>query len=189
MKGGSPLSISYQDAAQRVDVAGWANLPVPGRLLGAHVHGRTDQHAGAGKAFLVSGRRSQRDPEVGHNGLAVVKQDVGGLDVPVDDAATVSVVQGTSHQGCKSHCFVYWQPSFAVEPFSETLALHVRHHVEHLRARLTRIEKRQFNLGNPQTGAVKFHKRRSPYIITNAMPNESKNTGTAPIRLFISLLY
>jgi hypothetical protein len=37
------------------------------------------------------------DPEVGHHRLAFLQQDVLGLDVAVDHALAVRVVQGTGH--------------------------------------------------------------------------------------------
>ena len=42
----------------------------------------------------------QRDPEVRHQRLAVVQQDVLGLDVAVDDVVPMRVVQRRCDLGC-----------------------------------------------------------------------------------------
>ena len=61
-------------------------------LLGRHVVGRPDQRAGHGVAV----RRGVDfgDAEIGHFDVAVAAQhDIGGLDVAVDDALGVSVIE------------------------------------------------------------------------------------------------
>ena len=65
---------------------------LPQRLLGTHVTQRAHQVAGPrqGGVGLAAG-----ESEVGHPELAVaVQQQIGGLDVAMDDAAFVGRVQG-----------------------------------------------------------------------------------------------
>ena len=83
-----------EHAAERVDVAPGGDLLLGGGLLGAHVVRRAERHAGLGHPAAGRGTQRQRDAEVGHHRAAVVEQDVLGLDVAVDDAVPVGVVEG-----------------------------------------------------------------------------------------------
>ncbi len=81
-----------EDDAERVDVDGGGDL-LPARLLGRHVGERADDVAGAREDVVVG---HPRDPEVGElrareARLALGADDVGGLDVAVDDATLVGV--------------------------------------------------------------------------------------------------
>ena len=65
---------------------------LPQRLLGTHVPQRAHQVAGPrqGRVGLAAG-----EAEVGHPELAVaVQEQIGGLDVAMDDAAFVGRLQG-----------------------------------------------------------------------------------------------
>ena len=82
--------------AQAEDVGSPIN-PVtfaPG-LLGTHVGRRARQPAPLAEVFILEG-----EPEVRHAGFARgVDQDVGGLDVPVDQPPGVGVMQGVGNGG------------------------------------------------------------------------------------------
>ena len=93
VNGGSPESISYSTAAQGVDVRAGGDLALAHRLLGAHVVRRAERHAGLGHPAPAGLAGRERDAEVGDQGLAVVQQDVLGLDVAVDHAVAVGVVE------------------------------------------------------------------------------------------------
>ena len=80
--------------AERVDVAARADVALAHRLLGAHVGGRAERHAGLGHAAAAGLLHGEGDAEVGDEGAAVVQEDVLGLDVAVDDALAVGVVEG-----------------------------------------------------------------------------------------------
>ena len=79
-----------EDDAQAEDVrAAIDPVPLAPGLLGAHV-GRRPGEPGSLAEVLVP----QRQPEVGHVRLAVeVDQDVGRLDVPVDQVPRMGMVQ------------------------------------------------------------------------------------------------
>ena len=63
------------------------------RLLGRHVAGRADD--GGGRRQIPLARQPLGQAEVGHVRLAgAVEQDVGRLEVAVEDAALVGVVHG-----------------------------------------------------------------------------------------------
>src|SRR5690349_24942740 len=61
---------------------------VPDRLLGAHVRGRSYRDPGVGKPWPTGGRDRARDPEVAHNSVAGLEEDVLGLDVAVHNVVT-----------------------------------------------------------------------------------------------------
>ena len=64
-------------------------------LLGTHVGRCAGQPAALAEVFILEG-----EPEVRHAGFArCVDQDVGGLDVPVDQPSGVGVVQGVGDGG------------------------------------------------------------------------------------------
>ena len=93
MNGGSPGEHLVEHAAEGVDVAPAIDVALAGRLLGAHVRRRAE-------ATPVSVRRSSpaavdgpRDAEVGDDGVALLEQDVLGLDVAMDDAVRVGVAE------------------------------------------------------------------------------------------------
>ncbi len=82
-----------QGAAQAVDVG--ADVGVAGvlRLLGGHVVGRAHDHVRAGQPVAAL-RRQRREAEVEHlDGAVAATDQVGGLDVAVDHAALVGVLE------------------------------------------------------------------------------------------------
>ena len=108
---GSAGQQAVERCAQAVDVARRADLVEPSpRLLGAHVRGRPDGHAGQGVGRARAERRTQGlldagvaagrfgaaddlgQPPVDDQGLAVrAQQDVGRLEIAVDHSAVVRV--------------------------------------------------------------------------------------------------
>ena len=79
--------------AERVDVAAGADLPVAHRLLGRHVRRRAERHPGLGHPVAAGLLHGEGDAEVGDQGGPVLEQDVLRLDVAVDHALAVGVVQ------------------------------------------------------------------------------------------------
>jgi hypothetical protein len=71
-----------------------------GNLLGTHVGRRAHHEPGLGQRRessrrAVAGRERTRDPEVGHQRVAVDREeDVLRLDVPMHHAVIVSVLKG-----------------------------------------------------------------------------------------------
>jgi hypothetical protein len=90
-----------QGRAQRVDVGPVVHHPGLGlRLLRAHVPQRPEQVAGDGQLGMAA---DQGQPEVGHPQLAAgVEQEVGRLDVAVDDAHLVGVLQRLGRLGAQA---------------------------------------------------------------------------------------
>jgi hypothetical protein len=104
---------------------------------------RAERHAGLGHPVAARLARGQRDAEVGHERPAVVEQDVLGLDVPVDHAVPVGVVERRGHLARDADGLVHRKLLLAVQPVAERLALDVRHDVEQERVGLARVEQRQ----------------------------------------------
>jgi hypothetical protein len=83
-----------QHRAEGVEVAARFRVP-PERLLRRHVRKRPHDRVLAGQARAFA---AQRQPEISEVGDPVLAQpDVVGLDVAVDDAATMSVFQRVAH--------------------------------------------------------------------------------------------
>ncbi len=104
----------------------------------------TERHPGLGHpGAAVGAGGGQRDAEVRDQRLPVVQQDVLGLDVAVDHAVPVGVVEGARHLAGDPHGIGDGQLPLARQPVAERLALHKRHHVEHGAAYLARVVQRQ----------------------------------------------
>ena len=108
-------------------------LPLRQCLLGAHVVRGADQHAGLRQrgARLVSrgGADGARDPEVRHHGVSRLEQDVLRLDVAMDHAPLVRVVERVSHLARDSQRVLERQLPVVPQQIAQRLALHVRRDV------------------------------------------------------------
>ena len=91
------------------------DLPLRRRLLGAHVVRRAETQSRFGHAAAGGGAHRERDAEVGHHRAAVVQEDVLRLDVAVDHAVPVRVVQRVSDLAGDAHRFVDAELGFAIE--------------------------------------------------------------------------
>ena len=102
--GTSPGEHLVEDAAERVDVDAVIGR-VAARLLGRHVLGRAEDHAGAGepRAALVErahlGDAEVEDLDEVGSPLALDQVDVLGLEVAVDDALGVRGAERRGRSG------------------------------------------------------------------------------------------
>src|SRR5207249_2873515 len=85
----------------------------------------------------------QRDPEVRHHWLTLVEHDILGLDIAMDDAASVREVEGRGDRAGNAQGLVEWQLAFALQALAQALALDVRHHVIEEAICLPRIDQCQ----------------------------------------------
>jgi hypothetical protein len=132
-----------QHGAERVDVGPRVELPVTGRLLGAHVLRSTERDSGLREAVAPGLLHRERDPEVGQYRLAFHDQDVLRLDVPVHDALAVRVVEGGRDLPCDRERLPDAELLLALEQIPQRLALHVRHDVEEELTRPAAVVQRQ----------------------------------------------
>jgi hypothetical protein len=144
-----------QHGRQRVLVGAAIHLLVI-RLLRAHVERRADRGAGPGQPLV--GVERAGDPEIGHERRAVPgEEDVPGLDVAVDHAVLVRVLQRAGGFGRDAERVLRREPALTVEPVVERFALHERHripqslHAGFVRPDVARIEHGQ-NVGMLQPG-------------------------------------
>jgi hypothetical protein len=116
-------------AAERVDVASRVNR-ASRRLLGAHVQHGTERETGAGER--VRGRavaHDLRDSKVCDDGRAAADEDVLRLDVAVDDALRVRIVEREADVTGDLQGLVERELALLIEPIAERGALQHRHHV------------------------------------------------------------
>src|SRR5690606_32290582 len=123
---GAPAGQAVEgDHAQGVHVRGGQHPGALG-LLGGDVGGGAHDRAGGGE---VPGGAGAGDAEVGEDGLAVAgaHQDVAGLDVAVDDAVVVGVLEGFGDRGDDRHQLVGGQGTALGDQVRQGTALDVLH--------------------------------------------------------------
>ena len=105
-------------------------------LLRRHVRRRSDCDTQLGdrtRALVAQRPRDLerlRDPEVGHERVAVGQEDVLRLDVAMHDGAPVCVRERGGHLAQDAHDVRDRQLPLAIEPCTQALPLHVGHRVE-----------------------------------------------------------
>ena len=95
---------------------------------------------------VARGVQGPGDAEVGDDGLPAGQHDVLRLDVPMDDAALVGVLQGAADFAGDPERGVERKLLFPGEPLPERLALGERHHIVQQAAGLSRVIQRE-NVG------------------------------------------
>ena len=93
----------------------------------------------------------ERDAEVRHDGLAVLKQHVVGFDIAVDDPVAVGVAEPRGDFGGDTERVGDGELRLPREPGAKRLPLDVRHDVEHRTLDAAGIEQRE-NVGMLQFG-------------------------------------
>ncbi len=69
------------------------------------------------------------DSEIHHHRFALIQHHILGLDVTMNDALAMSVVEGRSDGASVMHSLIDRKLMLSIESLSERLALDVRHHV------------------------------------------------------------
>jgi hypothetical protein len=129
-----------ENGTERVDVSLRAGIPFTGRLLRAHVVRGSQAESGFREPRATRRADREGDPEVGHEGPSTAEQNIGGLDVPVDDTVLVGDLKRVADLLHDPHALVDRQLSLAVQPRLEGFAFDEGHDVEEEATRLSRVE-------------------------------------------------
>src|SRR5207247_4134606 len=111
-----------QDRGEGVDVAARVDEAVPGRLFRAHVLRRAEGQARFREPRASGGGEGERDAEVRHYGLAVLEQDVLRLDVAVDHAVAMRVIERTGDATGQSEPFLARQVLLSLQAVPRRIA-------------------------------------------------------------------
>ena len=140
---------------------------------------RAEAHAGLGHASAARFAGCQRDPEIRDHRPAIVQQDVFRLDVAMDDAVAVRVVQGTGDFGGDPQRIGDRQLLLPAQPLAQRLAFDVRHDVEEEAVGLAGIEERQdVRMMEVRGGLISLRKRSAPMTAASS----GRRTLTATLR-------
>ena len=118
---------------------------VADRLLGRHVRGRAERHAGRGEpgtrpgTILRRGRDRLGDAEVSDDRVPAREKHILRLEVAVHHASTVRVRQRVGQLADDAGPVRHRQRALARETSAQRFAVHVRHHVKQQAVRITRV--------------------------------------------------
>ncbi len=135
-----------QHAGQGIDVGAPVNRTFAARLLGAHVQGSAHRETGLGESYRLAVRilEGARDPEVGQERLAGGREhDVLGLEIAVDHALFMGVVQCVRNLGSQGRHLRGGKGAIALDPVSEGACGDERHRVPEPARRSAGVEERE----------------------------------------------
>ena len=117
------------ETAQGVDVGPAVELPLPRGLLGAHVLRRAYGDPALRQAVSPGGGERERDPEIGQQRLTVLEEHVLRLQVAMNHALAVRVIERLRQRLCQRDGPLDRQLPLPVEQCAQRLAGHVGHDV------------------------------------------------------------
>jgi hypothetical protein len=88
-------------------------------------------------------RYGERDSEIRYEGLALVHENIFGLEVAVDHPVSMRIIQCARNRGCDPYRVFDGKLLLAVERNAQRLTLDEWHHVEQQRVSRAAIEQRQ----------------------------------------------
>ena len=118
-----------QHAAKSIDVAAPIDGRISGDLLGTHVERRPDHVPGAGQVWRAGDALGAGHAEVGHHGVPFREQYVLRLDVSVNHARAMRVVQRMRNLDGDLNGVRGRKTSLPLQAVPDGLSLDVRHHV------------------------------------------------------------
>ncbi len=108
-----------EQAAERVDVAARVDVALSRRLLRAHVARRPQRQPGLGQFLAAHRAHRPCDTEVGHPGMAILQEDVLGLEVAMNEPMAMGVIEGISDLAEELQRLVDRQLGLAVHQVAE----------------------------------------------------------------------
>jgi hypothetical protein len=111
-----------QHAAQREDVAAAVDVAQRSDACSGLMYDGVPSNGVPPVGSSAGARHRARDPEVRDDRVPFLQQDVAGLDVEMDDALTMRVVERERDLAAQSDCLVGREPVLAEQPIAERLA-------------------------------------------------------------------
>ena len=118
-----------RNGAERVDVASPVDDAVAGGLLRTHVLRCSERQPCLRDSVSAGVTHGQRYSEISDNWLARLHENVFGLEVAVNDAVRVCVVERVGNSDSDSNCLIDGKLFFTIEPRAKRLAVHERHYI------------------------------------------------------------
>lgn len=112
-------------------------------MLGAHVRGRSKRDARSGETRAADAVHRVSDAEVGHDRTSRLEQYVFWLDVPMDYAVRVRVIERAGHVANNLNNLVQREGAYPFQTIPEAAFRHVRHDVIEKAIGSTRVEERE----------------------------------------------
>ena len=131
------------DGAERVDVAAPIDHAVTRGLLGAHVLRGAETQARLRDTLSARSRDREGNAEIGDDRLPVLKKDVLGLEIAMNDAVLVCIVERSGDGDGDAHGVVHRQLTLTIEAMPQALALDEGHDIEEQPVRLATVEQRK----------------------------------------------
>ena len=125
-----PRQHFIEQTRQRVLITPRIDVMLAAGLLGTHVRRRPERHSGLGQTRPARATGSPRDAEVGDHGLTVGQQYIFRLDVAVDHALPMGVVECASDFAGNAQRFAHRQLTLTLESSSQRFAFDIRHHIK-----------------------------------------------------------
>ena len=132
-----------QHGAQRIPITSRIDDAFAHRLLGTHVLRRTKTQPRLRHALAARALHRACNADVGNERAAIVQQNVLGLDVAMDHAVPVRVVQRTRDLTCDAQRVGDGELPLAFQSRAKRLASHQWHHVVQQPVGLAAVEERQ----------------------------------------------
>jgi hypothetical protein len=141
-EGHPPRDHLVQHAAQTVEIAAPVHRRGRRGLLRAHVGRGPDRKPDPGERRAAGEADRPCDAEIRHHRMTVRDEDVLRLDVSMNHAAPVGVVERVGDFPGDRHRLGGREPRLGHQPVAQALAFHERHHGVEQVPRLARIEQR-----------------------------------------------
>ena len=129
-------------ARQAVDVTRNSYALLAGRLLGAHVLGRSQRQTVEGQRLSFLGGLDVRDAEVRQQGMVVGEENILRLDVAVHETIAVRIVEPGTNLMRDAKRVVDGEPLLAIQSVSQRAAGNERRHIVQRAAGFAGVDER-----------------------------------------------